>query len=153
MKRRLESSICWRRNGEEAEADDINPIPKRPCTGRDGDGFEEFLAVLKQIKATRRYSLSTRNDLNRQEPALKCIKTVASNAFWRPSFEWEDFSNHGKTRNVQPDSSAVKSGDGRVEEEEVVRHASNNLKRKASTNPDLEGLDLNSLPAELLLFQ
>lgn len=155
-KRPLESSLPWVRNRKEAgaEADYPNPIPKRPCTGRDGDSFEEFFALLQRIQATDRYCFRTRNHHNRQESGVKCVETVASKASWRPSFEWEDFSSRGNgTRDVESSLSNVKAGDGRVEEKEVVRHASKNLKPKASPNPELEGLDLNSLPPGLPLFQ
>jgi len=150
-KRPLEPSLPWIRNTEEAEDDTLGPIPKRRCTGRDGgDSFEEFFALLQRIQATQRNCFRTRDHVNRQEPAAKCAQTVASKASWRPSFEWEDFSSH---RNGTHD---VDSSDGQVLQKEVARPASNNLKqpsRKATPNPDLEGLDLNNLPAGLPLFQ
>lgn len=157
-KRPLESSLPWIRNregaGAEAEANYINPIRKRPCSGGDGDSFEEFFTLLQRIKATERHCFRTRNQLNRQEPAVKCVKTFESKASWRPSFEWEDFSSRGNgTCDVKSSLSSVKASDGWVKEKEVGRHASKNLKPEASRNPDLEGLDLNSLPAGLPLFE
>lgn len=148
-KRPLESSLPWIRNRDEAEveADYFNSIPKRPCTSRDGDSFEEFFALLQRIQATQRNCFRTRNHLNRQDSAVKCVETVASKASWRPSFEWEDFSSRGNgTRDLESSLSAVKTGDGRVEEKEGVRQANKSLKSEAKLNPCLEGLDLNRLP-------
>jgi len=145
-KRPLESSLPWMRNREEAEveADYLNPIPKRSCTSRDGDSFEEFFALLQRIEESHRYCSRTRDHLNRQE----------SKASWRPSFEWEDFSSSGNgTRDVKSRLCAVKASNRRVEKKEVVPHASNNPKSGADPNPSLEGLDLNSLPAGVPQFQ
>lgn len=145
-KRPLESSLPWMKNREEAEieADYLNPIPKRSCTSRDGDTFEEFFALLQRIEKSHRYCSTTRNHLNRRE----------SKASWRPSFEWEDFSSRGNgTRDVKSRISAVKACDMRVEDKEVVPHSSNNPKSGADLNPALEGLDLNSLPAGVPQFQ
>lgn len=125
------------------EADYLNPIPKRSCTTRDGDSFEEFFALLQRIEESHRYCSRTRNDLNRQE----------SKASWCPSFVWEDFSSRANgTRDVKSRLSALKASDRRVDEKKVVRHASNHPESGTNPNPSLEGLDLNSLPAGVPQF-
>lgn len=122
--------------------------PKRPCTDAgadtDVDGFEEFFALLQRIEATEKHCLRSRG-AGRQEPAAKCVdagkddkaKAVTSQASWRPSFKWEDFSPGPGNRNRDVDS---KDGDW-------------NLKGRERVSPEasLDGerrLDLN-LPSGL----
>lgn len=148
MKRPLEPSLPWITNREEPEDDSLDPIPKRPCTGGDGDSFEEFFALLQRIEATHNYCLRTRNRFNPEGPAAKCAQ--AAKASWRPSFEWKDFSSRGTgTRDDEPH-------DGQVLEKEVVRPPNNNVKEpspEATRNPNLESLDLNNFPAGSPLFE
>ncbi|XP_057818433.1 uncharacterized protein LOC131031354 [Cryptomeria japonica] len=66
---------------------------KRQRTGDNGDGFQEFSALIDRIQEMHRDFRQRRMDFQKISTVENVgVHDIKRKSLWKPSFEWEDFS-------------------------------------------------------------